>query len=92
MVLQSNAVSDLGKKTLIVPFSSQKLDKVYPYELLIEATAKNGLERDSKLKFDQVRVIDKSRIMEARGTLEEEYNEEVLGCLDVIFDRWGDYR
>lgn len=92
VILQTNAVSDLGRTTLIAPLTSRKLEKVYPYEVLVPATTQNGLKQKSKAKLDQIRVIDKTRVQAKRGTLEKEYTQSILSAMDIIFDREGDFR
>ncbi len=76
---------------MIAPFTTQKIDRTYPYEIYISASAKNGLQNDSKVKLDQIRVIDKNRIHSQRGFLEESYHGLVLSGIDIIFDRLGDF-
>ena len=91
LVLQTNAVSDLGKTTIIAPLTTRKLDNIYPYEVFIKASSKNKLQENSKVKLDQVRVIDKRKISKKIGILESELFDGVLVSLDIIFDRSRDF-
>lgn len=92
LILQTNAVSDVGRTTVIAPLSSKKTEKVYPYEVLIESSKANGLTIESKIKLDQIRVIDKARIGKRLGKLEAEYHSLVFGAIDIMLDRLGDFR
>jgi len=65
--------NDLGNKfspiTIIAPLTSQKLENVYPMEVLI--TKKNsGLDKDSKALLNQIRAIDKRRLLKKLGKLD----------------------
>jgi len=92
LILQTNAVSNYGLTTLIAPFTSKKIDKIYPYEVSVTPASQNGLTEISKIKFDQVRVIDKQRLIRQIGTLEPTYISESLSALRIIFDFGGDFR
>jgi len=92
IVLQTNAVSDFGLTTIIAPLTGRKIDNIYPYEIKILPTEKNGLKETSKAKFDQVRVIDKTRLIKKIGSLEEKYYNSIINCLNIIFDLHGDFR
>jgi mRNA interferase MazF len=92
VVLQTNAVSDVGRTTLVAPLTTHKTDKCYIYEVLIEPNDANGLKKESKIKLDQMRTIDKSRIKSSIGILENKYHNEVFGAIDILLDRLGDFR
>ena len=85
-MLQTNAVSNYGLTTIIAPITSKKIDKIYPFEIKINSSNKNGLKCFSKIKFDQVRVIDKKRLIKKIGRIEEKYFPEILKALKIIFD------
>ncbi len=41
LILQTNAVSDVGKTTIIAVFTTKKLEKIYPHEVFIKKDADN---------------------------------------------------
>ena len=92
IILQSNAVSEYGLTTIMAPLTSRKIEKVYPYEVLVEPSYINSLKLISKIKFDQIRVIDKKRLIKKIGVLEKKYINDVLLSMDIIFDLRGDFR
>jgi mRNA interferase MazF len=67
--------NDIGNKysgtVTILPITSQRLKKIYPFEVKLEKGVAN-LPKDSKVKTDQIRTIDKRRIVKRIGTLENE--------------------
>jgi mRNA interferase MazF len=69
VVVVSNDKNNTFSGTVtILPISSQRLDKIYPFEVLLPEGSAN-LPKDSKIKADQIRTIDKSRIIKHVGTL-----------------------
>jgi len=92
VILQTNAVSNYGLTTIIAPLTGKKISNIYPYEVLIKSTKQNNLKEASKIKFDQIRVIDKQRLIKKIGSLEQKYIEESLLAIEVIHDLKGDFR
>ena len=92
IVLQTNAVGDYGLTTVIAPLTSKKVDRIYAFEVEINPNKINGLRDVSKIKFDQLRVIDKGRLIKKRGKIERKYHADILNALKIIFDLGGDFR
>ncbi len=70
VVIVSNDKNNIYSGTVtILPISSQGIDKIYPFEVLLPKGSAN-LPKDSKIKADQIRTIDKSRIIKHLGALE----------------------
>jgi mRNA interferase MazF len=91
VVLQTNAVHKVAKTFLVAPLSSKQLEKIYPYQVLINPSKANGLSIPSKLKLEQIRVVDIKRVQKTLGQLEAQYVEQVLQAMDLIFDREQDF-
>ena len=69
VVIVSNDKNNVFSGTVtILPISSQNLDKVYPFEALLPKGIGN-LPKDSKAKADQIRTIDRARIVKHIGAL-----------------------
>lgn len=92
IILQTNAVNQFGRTVLVAPLTSQKVEKVYRCEVLAEPSKANGLNRPSKIKFDQIKSVDKQRLIKKLGILEDEYINDILLAIDAIFDLRGDFR
>ncbi len=91
LILQTNASGQYGKTTLIAPLTTNA-KKCYPFEVLIKKDKQNNLSQDSKVKCDQIRVIDKQRIIKKMGIVSESYHVEIDKALMVIFDFLKDFR
>lgn len=92
LILQTNASGNYGRTTLIAPITSKKTETIYPFEVKIEASNYNKLPALSKIKFDQIRVIDKSRLVKKIGVIEKKYFSAILSAFNVIFDLDGNFR
>ena len=92
IVLQTNAVEDVCKTTIIAPLTTKGLDYFYPYEVEVVKSKENGLKMTSKIKMNHIRSIDRRRILHKIGTLEKEYEGLVFGALDIVLDRLRDFR
>lgn len=91
IILQTNAGHDYGSTTIIAPCTTKKLSRVYAFEVKINPSRQNGLTEKSKIKFDQIRVIDKARLVKKLGGLENIYHDDALTALKIIFDIEQDF-
>ena len=73
--------NDLGNKyspiTIIAPITSQNLEKVYPIEVLLNGNG--GLKKASKILLNQIRAIDKRRLIKKLGIV----NMDNLAKVDI---------
>ena len=92
VILQTNAVSNYGFTTIIAPITSKKIDKIYVFETIIEPSKINNLINISKIKFDQIRTIDKTRLIKKIGDIEKKYYDNIINSLKIIIDINGDFR
>ncbi len=86
VVIVSNNKNNLLSGTVtILPISSQNIDKIYPFELFLP-TGSGNLPKDSKVKTDQIRTIDKMRIVKLIGELKQNQIEEVERAIKIHLD------
>jgi mRNA interferase MazF len=72
VVIISNEINNRFSGTVtVLPITSKNFGKVYPFEVLLPKSAGN-LPKDSKVKADQIRTLDKRRIVKAIGMLDNE--------------------
>ena len=76
-------MNDVLKTVIVVPVTSKKRE--LPTRVLIQATPQSGLEVDSYAVLDQVKTIDKLRVMRSRGRVSNEELEEVCETLQQMF-------
>ena len=67
--------NDLGNKyspiTIIAPLTSQNIDSIYPIEVLIKKEILK-LDKDSKVLLNQIRAVDKKRLIKKLSNLDSE--------------------
>jgi mRNA interferase MazF len=70
VILSVNAMNLNSPRVIIAPITS-KTNKLYPFEILLLA-GMGGVKRESKIMVDQVRSIDKRRLIRKVGSVEKE--------------------
>jgi len=79
VVVVSNDINNQYSGTVtIVPITSKNLQKIYPFEVLL-AKGTGNLPKNSKIKCDQIRTLDKTRIVKFIGPL----NKEIVKQIDT---------
>ncbi len=69
LVISPAIINRSGTVVLLAAITSRGLDRVYPYETLLEV-GDGGLSRASKVMLRQLRTMDKSRISGHLGSLD----------------------
>ncbi len=82
LILQNNLGNKASKITTVVPFLSKK---DYAFVVNVLPTDDNGLDKERGLHFNQIRSVDRSRIISMIGTLEEYYWESIKAAIDIQF-------
>ncbi len=90
LIIQSNAWLNNSSTVLIAPFTS-KTDKIYPFEFLVKKAKENWLKINSKIKCEQIKVIDKQRIMKKIGKLWKESINLFYKSIFIILDLNKDF-
>lgn len=86
VVIVSNNKNNLFSGTVtILPISSQNVDKIYPFELFLPKGSGN-LPKDSKVKADQIRTIDKIRTIRHMGTLKKDEVDDIDKAIKIHLD------
>jgi len=79
LVVSNNYNNQFAQTVTILPITS-KVTKVYPFEVFL-SKHESGLPKDSKIKANQVRTIDKKRLIKIVGTISKERLKEVEQAL-----------
>lgn len=90
VIMESNAVEGLGQTTIIAPITS-KIEKIFSFDVIINPSKQNGLNKKSKIKIRQIRVADKSRLIKKIGSLEKEYYGKTRDRISLAFDLSADF-
>ena len=86
VVIVSNDKNNAFSGTVtIIPISSQNIDKIYPFEVFLPKGSAD-LPKNSKVKADQIRTIDKTRIISHIGALKASEMEIIERAIKVHLD------
>lgn len=70
IIIQNDVANRFSPVTIVAAISSKFDEKLYPTEVLILA-GEAGLKQDSVVVLDQIRTIDKTRIVKKIGKVNE---------------------
>jgi len=70
IIISINAMNQYSPRLIIAPITSN-IGKVYPFEVFITRGV-GGLEKDSKIMLDQIRSLDKRRLVKKIGAINRE--------------------
>ena len=83
MAVTSNDLNNQFSGTVtVLPITLKNLEKVYPFEVFL-ARGTSGLTKDSKIKTDQIRTLDKKRLLKFIGRLEIKEMEAIEKALSI---------
>lgn len=82
LVVQNNVGNKYSPTIIVAAVTSQKNKAKLPTHVSIDA-AGNGLSKNSVVLLEQLRTIDKSRLRERIGTLNQELMPDVNEALGV---------
>ena len=83
VVLQIDRANAVSPHTIVAPFTTKIRRALLPSHALVPAGA-GGLTQDSVALCEQIRVVDKRRIIKVIGHLDEPYLEEMAKALRTI--------
>jgi mRNA interferase MazF len=70
IILSVNTMNRYSPRIIVAPITSI-VGKVYPFEIFIQAGI-GGLKKDSKIMLDQIRSLDKKRLVKKIGVMDKE--------------------
>lgn len=83
VVIISNDIGNNYSGTVtILPITSKNLEKIYPFESKLDEGTAN-FPKASKVKTDQIRTIDKRRIVKRIGMLDKEQIARIEKALKI---------
>jgi mRNA interferase MazF len=85
VILQSDRANTVSQHTIIAPFTTKIRQALLPSHVLVPQGI-GGLSQDSVILCEQIRVIDRSRVIKFIGHLEEQYIQQLAKALKVILD------
>ncbi len=81
-IVSNDQNNEFSATVTILPITSKNLQKIYPFEVLLPKGA-GKLPKTSKVKADQIRTLDKSRIVKFIGTISKQKMDEIEKAIKV---------
>lgn len=82
LIISNNINNELANSVTVVPITSFKREKLYPFEVLISNSG-SGLDLKSLIKCNQIRTVDKNRIIKKLGTVSSQKIAEINTALKI---------
>ncbi|MEK7162373.1 MAG: type II toxin-antitoxin system PemK/MazF family toxin [Patescibacteria group bacterium] len=82
LILQNNIANQFSPITTVAAITSEFDEPLYPTEVLIGAP-EGGLKNDSVVLLNQIRSVDKARLVKRIGSLKEETVNRVDFALQI---------
>ena len=88
VILQIDRANAVSPHTIIAPFTTKIRRELLPSHVFVPASV-GGLSQDSVVLCEQIRVIDKSRIIRILGNLDDVYLQKLNKALCAILGLSG---
>lgn len=82
LVVSNDINNEFSQTVTVLPVTGQPVTKQYPFEVLVPGGVA-GLTTDSRIKANQVRTVDKRRLVGFRGSLPSEFFPLVENALRI---------
>jgi mRNA interferase MazF len=82
LVVSNDINNEFSQTVTVLPITSQPAKKQYPFEVLVLKDVA-GMTADSRIKANQVRTVDKRRLLNFSGSLPSEYFPKVENALKI---------
>lgn len=82
LIVQNDVANHYSPVTIVAALSSQFAEPIYPTEVLIEPS-ESGLPKRSVVLANQVRTVDKQRLVKKLGKLKPETMSKVNRALEI---------
>ena len=82
VVISNDINNEFSGTVTVLPITSKNLRKIYPFEVYIGKGTGN-LPKNSKAKADQIRTLDKSRLVKPIGELGKPVTDAIEKALKI---------
>lgn len=85
LVLQNDRANAASPHTIIAPFTTRIRSALLPSHVFVPA-GEGGLQQDSVLLCEQIRVVDKQRLIRVLGHVDDPYLQNIAQALQATLD------
>src|ERR1035437_4466729 len=83
LVIQNDVGNRYSPLTIVAAITSSVSPGPYPVEVVIDPTAGNGLDVRSSIRLDQIRTVDRQRLVRRLGVVDSSTVAKVDGALTI---------
>ena len=83
VVLSPDEMNNVLKTVIVAPITSTQ--RAIPTRVLIKSTQESGLSNDSYAMLDQIKTIDKKRVIKELGSVSADEMQALTTCLQDLF-------
>lgn len=81
LIISNNINNRVSNTVTVIPITSN-VEKIFPFEVFFYSEI-SGLSKDSKAKCNQIRTLDKKRLVKCLGKIPSEIMEKVENALRI---------
>lgn len=81
LIISNDVNNQISDTLTVIPITSNT-ERIYPFEVFIPSN-KSGLSKNSKAKCNQIRTIDKKRLIKTLGSISYEKLKEIEIALRI---------
>jgi len=85
VIIQNNISNQFSPLTIVAPITSRVYEKEYPTNVFLKKED-SGLDKDSTILLNQIRTIDKKRIIKKLGSLDKELIKKIDLAIKISLD------
>jgi mRNA interferase MazF len=82
VVVSNDKNNQFSGTVTVLPITSKKLQRIYPFEVFL-AKGTGNLPKDSRVKADQIRTLDKARLVKEIGKLDQKEIDEIEKAMKI---------
>lgn len=82
IVVSNNIGNKYAGTVTIVPITSKNIEKIYPFEVYLPLKI-TTLKKNSKAKADQIRTLDKARLIKSIGSLNNDLIRDINTAVKI---------
>lgn len=86
LIISDNIQNHYGKWIVAIPLTTEDIENIEPFEVLIKNTPETGLDHPSKLKFNYPRTVDRARLEKNLGVVNKKKIGELRKAWQIAFD------
>jgi mRNA interferase MazF len=82
VIISNDKNNEFSGTVTILPITSKNLKRIYPFEVFL-SKGSGDLPKDSKVKADQIRTLDKTHMIRLIGKLRADEIDEIEKALKI---------